>query len=226
MNSKQRFVLKPCFNNLSEYRLNYKDILTYVTVRSFYNSTDKYCYPSYQTLAKRSGLSKKFIAESVQRLECASLLDIWRVGKVRIKHCYKFNDDGQYQKIPLQIFDETALTSNEKGILLLLREYCNSMFECSKSISEISTSSGLTYRTIHRQFKSLILKGYVVEVEREDPLDKTIEKLFKLTDKLNWSFNGGSTTDINRGPKPPLDVNAIIAMHNKMVRQTRSNTNK
>ena len=112
MNSNARFVIKPNFNNLSEYRLKYTDILTYITIRSFYNSKDKYCYPSYNTIASLAKLSKKFVGESVKRLDKAGFLDIWKIGNVRVSHSYMFCDVVAFQKIPYQLFQATELTSN------------------------------------------------------------------------------------------------------------------
>src|SRR5687767_11159228 len=125
MNDSERFIIKPFFNNLSDYRLNYKDILTYITLRSFYNSKDKYCFPSYETIAKRAQLSKTFITQSIKRLEAAGFIEIWKVGKVRVRHCYKFSKLDQYQKIPYAFLDLGDLTTSEKAMLLLLREHFN-----------------------------------------------------------------------------------------------------
>lgn len=220
MNDTQRFIIKPNFKNLSEYRLNYKDILTYITIRSFYNSKDKYCYPSYATIAKRSGLSKKFISESVKRLECAGYLDIWKVGKFHVRHCYRFNDEGIYQKIPFSLLDANDISAFEKSMLLILVEYCDSLQRCFQSVSELAVSTGLTYRTIDCQLKSLILKGYVVQEMYENPLDKTFSKYFKLTDKLKWNFPGNfSFTSFKANDsKSESEGLAIVDMALKMVK--------
>ena len=213
----QRFVLKPRFNNLSEYELKYTDILTYTTIRSFYNSQDKYCYPSYDAISKRSGLSKKFISESIKRLECASLLDVWRIIKVRTQHCYKFPTEGTFDKVPFAIFDQSEFTAQELSMMLLLHEYCDSTFELNNSISELASSSGVPYRTLKTQIKSLLLKGYVVEVEREDFMNQTIEKVLKFTDKIDWCLPGSRSITIQQdSPKvSTFDVDAVVKMVRK-----------
>ncbi|WP_026896791.1 helix-turn-helix domain-containing protein [Daejeonella oryzae] len=194
MNSNARFVIKPNFKNLSEYKLKYTDILTYITIRSFYNSKDEYCYPSYNTIANLAQLSKKFLGESIKRLDKAGFLDVWKIGTVRVRHSYMFSEVVAYQKVPYQIFHSNDLTANEKSMLLLLREYCNSELDCCESISEIASVSGLTYRTIHKQFSSLVLKGYISDQIIEDASTKSLCKVFKFTDKLNWKYTMTSSS--------------------------------
>lgn len=229
MNDNQRFIIKPDFKNLSEHKLNYKDILIYIAIRSFYNFEDKYCYPSYDAIAKRAQLSKKFVGESVKRLEGAKFLQVWRVVKRRIRHYYRFDQPIiSYQKVPYQLLLDSDLTVFEKGILLLFREHCDSFYECSKSIAEIASESGLTYRTIHNQYQTLLLKGYIVECLYEDPLNNTLSKVIRLTQKLKWDFPQSQNTRsaINEAPeKPDFDINAIIKMATNMLinRGPRSN---
>jgi DNA-binding MarR family transcriptional regulator len=190
----QRYVLKPKFNNLSEYRLSQKDILIYTTIRSFFNTQDNFCYPSYATIAKRSGTSVHIVTHSVKRLECAGFIDVWKVGKFKRRHYYKFNDFDNYQKIPYSLFDADDLTAYEKSILLIIAEYSNSLQQIPESIGELASKIGMTYRSLMPQIKSLILKGYVVLEVYENPLDQTLTKYFKLTVKLRWNFPVNSST--------------------------------
>ena len=220
----QRFILNPQFNNLSEYKLKYTDILTYITIRSFYNTQDKYCYPSYQTISKRSGLSKKFISESIKRLECAGFLDVWKIGKFHVTHYYRFPKQEPLQKISDEIFECNDLTASEKSMLLIIAEYRNSSNRCEKSISELSGFTGLTVRVLNQQIKSLILKGYLAKELEENLLDKTLTTYLKLTDKLRWNFPGNSSFTVLRveTPEPPSGTHPIVDMAMNMLRPLKA----
>lgn len=209
MDNANRFIMKPKFNNLTEQGLNYKDILTYVAIRSYYNTKVKYCYPSYKTLEKVIGLGPKFISHSVKRLEKAGFLEVWRVGKGRVQHCYKFKDVGLYQKIPYELLNENAISAHEKAILLMLREFCDDQLRCTIPISEIASSTGLSYRSIHRQFQALTLKGYLVTCHVEDSATKTFSKVFDFSDKLPWRYKNCSLTVDS---KCEFDLNSILNM--------------
>ncbi|NEU09801.1 helix-turn-helix domain-containing protein [Flavihumibacter sp. R14] len=215
MDNAKRFILKPTFNNLTEQGLNYKDILTYVAIRSYYNTRDKYCYPSYKTLEKRTGLSSKFISQSIMRLDKAGYLHVWKLGKGRVQHCYKFPDNGTYHKIPYDLLEDKSLNPHEKSMLLLLREYCSDDLVSDNSIREIASLSGLTYRTIHKQFQALTLKGFIRYEEIENTESKTISKVFGFTDKINWQFNDGSIKIVGNSA---FNVDSIIDMWANSVR--------
>ena len=187
MNSNARFVIKPNFNNLSEYRLKYTDILTYITIRSFYNSKDKYCYPSYEAIATNGKISKKFVSESLKRLSKAGYINIWKIGKVRFRHCYRFKEISEYQKLPYSYLENQDLTLNEKGMLLLLSEYAIASV-VSQPLSEIALCTGLTYKTIGSQYKSLIEKGYLKESLIKEETNNTLTKIFSFTDLVKWDF--------------------------------------
>lgn len=186
MNSSTCFVLKPYFNALSEGWLNYQDILTYITIRSFYNPEDKYCHPSYQTIQKKLGMSKKFIARSIKRLQIAGLLECWKVGSSRVQHYYKFPQFEQLLKVPIAILEIEELTSNQKSMLLVLHEHSNSSLQCELTTSQLASKCSLSLNTINKLVKSLILKGYVTREVCEDKLKETLVKHLKLTDKINW----------------------------------------
>ena len=70
-------------------RLTGSELATYVSVRSFKNSSTGKCYPSMQTIAKRALLSMRTIQAAKQSLRDQGLLE-WEVrGR---KHVYSFPD--------------------------------------------------------------------------------------------------------------------------------------
>ena len=71
-------------------RLTGSELATYVSVRSFKNSSTGKCYPSMQTIAKRAGYSRKTVQAAKQSLRDHGLLE-WEVrGR---KHVYWFPED-------------------------------------------------------------------------------------------------------------------------------------
>jgi hypothetical protein len=182
------FIYKPNFGNLTDQGLQYKDVLVYIGIRSFYNEQDKLGFPSYRTITKRVGCSIVFLRESIERLRHAGFLHVWKIGKFRPKHYYKFENTGLLTKIPFQIISTEELTVSEKATLAILREYC-SFGKSYINLEDVSIQSGIAIRTLTSHFKSLLLKGYVTEGFFEDVLNSTIINNFSLTDKINWSWD-------------------------------------
>ena len=220
MDDRNRFILKPRFSNLAEYQLQYKDILTYVTIRSYYNTQKKYAYPSYATINSRSGLSTKFISESVKRLEAAGFIDIWKVGKFHVRHYYRFDETMDRQKIPYDFLNSEDLTATEKCMLLMIADSGCTFFDYEQVIETVSKNSGLVKKTITHYIKTLILKGYLAEELFENPLDKTLTKYLKLTDKLKWSLSYTSSATSLKATElePKSEIEDIIKMATDMFR--------
>jgi DNA-binding MarR family transcriptional regulator len=214
MNDRNRFILKPRFGNLAEYQLHYKDILTYVTIRSYYNTQKKYAYPSYATIKSRSGLSVKFISESVKRLEAAGFIDIWKVGKFHVSHYYRFDETMGRQMIPYDLLDSEDLTTTEKCMLLMIADSGSTSFDYEQAIDTISKNSGLVKKTITHHVKTLILKDYLAEELFENPLDKSLTKYLKLTDKFKWKLNYTSSAASLKAneSQPKSEIEDIIKM--------------
>ena len=198
MRISNRFILKPDFHNLGKLGLDYKDLLTYITIRSFNNTKSKYCYPSYRAISKISGQSTNLIAKSIRRLREAGILTAWAVGKRRKAYWYAFDDVAGLYKVPYELLNDPDLTSHEKAILILLSEYCKDGF-CAESVEEIAAKSSVSKRSLESQYETLLLKGYIAESMYEDRLSGTLTKHFTFTRKLNWSFkiydNQDSPTD-------------------------------
>lgn len=216
MRISDRFILKPDFYNLGELGLDYKDLLTYITIRSFYNSKSKYCYPSFRAISKLSGLSTYFVGKSMKRLRDAGILDVWVVGGRRKKaYWYMFENISGLNKVPYELLLDYDLTTNEKSILILLSEYCKQGF-CSDSIAEIVDKSGVSQRVIETWYQTLLLKGYIAESIYEDPLEGTISKYFYFTRMLGW--DNGLYSPVNENIKSLTidDIFQIYHNHRKV----------
>ncbi|HEY0769419.1 MAG TPA: hypothetical protein VGD31_03735, partial [Sphingobacteriaceae bacterium] len=117
------------------------------------------------------------------------------------------------------LFEIDELTSNQKSILLLIHENCNSLLRCELTTSELSSKCGLALNTITSLVNSLVLKGYLVRDVYEDPLNDILVKYIQLTDKIKWPsqihiLSDCLKADISQTP----NANAILDMVMKMVR--------
>lgn len=168
-------VLKPLFGNLKEKNLTYRDILTYITIRSSHKSKDKFCYPSLNEISKLSGLSVKVIKPSIKRLEDAGYLEVKEVAKSWAKRIYTFDYDGMFQEVHLALLFDNDLSVNEKAFLLLVMEYAQD--ESYDSPKDIASKSGIGYNTCIQLYKSLLDKGY---------LSESVDFDEKLNDYIAW----------------------------------------
>ena len=64
-------------------------LATYVSIRSFKNSSTGKCFPSMRTIAKRAGYSRKTVQAAKQSLRDHGLLEWELRGR---KHVYSFPD--------------------------------------------------------------------------------------------------------------------------------------
>jgi len=185
MFTNNQFILKPIFIDITKSRIKYTDVLTYVTIRSF-NSYNDNCFPSYETIAARSGFGRKFTIESVDRLEKAGYLKVYRSKSLRQPNKYMFpryKYDAAENPISYAIF-ELDLTRNELAMLLCLRQVINCYKPSYYSMKHYTSQLGLSYDTISKQFRSLVRKGYI-----NVTINIRGKKLVMLSDALRWHFD-------------------------------------
>jgi biotin operon repressor len=187
MSIKQRpFVMMPYFLDLTNQNLKYLDVLTYVAVKSFDNAKNN-CFPSYEAIAERSGLSRSFIIESINRLQASKYLSVYkregyRAPNKSFPNQYSFMIDAKdyYFMIPYEIFNLLDLTNYERAMLLLLRQFSVTLVELYGSINEFADCLGLTKQTIYKQYLSLVAKGYLDKVRLKSKITKLL--------KIDWNY--------------------------------------
>jgi Fic family protein len=193
----KRFVALPMQLFLNEYgltkQIHYKDILTYITLRSYYNTETKLCYPSYETLQARSGMGRTFIIQSVKRLHRLGVIDIQEPDSKYKSNRYTFEEFDLFEKIPYEVFD-AELSSTDKSMLLLLRFFFNGL-RCWMTISEICSHLNLRYSQVYPRFKALKEKGFIAE-RKIGPMGPITELAF--TDKINWRYDYNSKHEDRR----------------------------
>ena len=202
--TQRAFIKKPIFQNFNSNNLIYLDVLTFTAVKSFDNPNEQ-CFPSYETIAEKARLSKDFVMDSIQRLEDANYLSVYRNPKFRgpnrsYPNKYFFPEFEVYNPIPLEVLNVEDLTAYEKAMLLLLRQFAASPSDIHGSMDDFSNKLGLTKRTIYKQYLSLNKKAY---------LDKGRLRKHQLTTllKIDWSYP--EHLKINKISKPI--VNLLIA---------------
>lgn len=179
----------PYFLKLNEQKLKYLDLLTYVAIKSFDNPEAE-CFPSYETIAERAGLSRDFIIRSINRLKEAKYIRIWRKAgfqspnKSYPNHYYftKIAKSDYFFMIPYEVLNQPRLTAHEKAMLICLYQFGITPYELHGSINTFAKHLGLTYKAVHNQYKSLVSKGYL----DDSKLKKNRTTQLKLID-LNFT---------------------------------------
>lgn len=188
--ANRRFVAMPDFLKLKEQNLKTLDVLIYVTIRSFHNSTTGKCYPSYEKIMDRSGLSRGFIADSIKRLEVSGHFKVIHSNRQGTCNQYLFDKLEHFQRIPYELFEAKDLSAYEKAMLLCLRPFfMNDLLVCGSSIKTISKWLGVSYKQVYSPYKSLIEKGYLKELCKIYS-DKSYTSLY-FDDKINWEYDYG-----------------------------------
>lgn len=185
------YIKKPHFTGFDNNSLHYIDVLTYVTIRSFDNYTDKECFPAYETIAERMGASRSLVIKSVKRLVQAGYLIKRR--RYDQSNLYFFPNADIVDKIPVEVL-ELDISIYEKAMLLLLRQCCvGTRINISGNIKDIADKLGLSYKVVYTQIKSLVEKGLVTEF--------LIYKsnTYVLSNLIDWSYSTDAGTGYSKG---------------------------
>jgi AraC-like DNA-binding protein len=191
------YVNVPDFLDLKDKNLQYLDALIYVTIKSFNDTSSDICFPSHETIAKRAGMSTRFVIDSIKRLEAYSLIKVERSKdrfKKRASNYYCFIEGvGKMfhttKKIPTAIFDAKELTANEKAMMICLRQFFNhGLLTSIWTVSEYAKRLGLSYSIVKKQFDSLVVKGFITESQKLLKSLKKSNKVYKFSNKINWDY--------------------------------------
>ena len=206
-NANGRFVVMPSLLKLSDIKIKYQDALTYLSLRSFNNSSNGKCYPAYETIAARAGASRGFIIKSIERLESSKLITVEHSTKKNVSNKYSFRKVQVFDQIPYQFFNVVDLTLHEKALLLCLRQFFNQgPLQSIYSIKEFCGFLGLTYNTVSPLYLSLKSKNYISSVIKYNSEGKILSKTDTLTPKINWPYGYKKTLTDPRVKKTRLLV--------------------
>jgi DNA-binding MarR family transcriptional regulator len=182
-----RFILLPSHINLTRERLHYRDLLTYITIRSFNNENEGICTPTYDKIVERSGMSRKFISKSIKRLQRSGYLEVTRSSTRRACNQYSLQKVLAFSPIPHSIFAADDLTANQRAMLITLRQFFDSI-SLELYVGNLASMAKLldvSYKTIYTQYVALVASGYIEEVFKTYKSRKS-RKIIRLSEKLNW----------------------------------------
>jgi DNA-binding MarR family transcriptional regulator len=190
-NDSKGWVAFPQFLFLNENRLKYQDALIYITTRSFLNTASGNCFPSYETIAEKAGVSRTFVSKSLKRLKASGLLTTHtrKVATNRnLPNQYVFDDFKQFEQIPVEIFDCDDLSYTEKAMMICLRQFfIHGPLQCTYTIKTMADSLGITSRMLSAQLTGIIDKGYVIKTLRKLRDGTRLKSKYALSDKLPWT---------------------------------------
>lgn len=190
-NDSKGWVAFPQFLFLNETRLKYQDALIYVTIRSFLNSATTLCFPSYETIAEKAGVSRTFVSNSLKRFKYSGLLTkhTRKVSTNRNSpNIYIFDKFKQFEQIPVEIFGCDDLSYTEKAMLICLRQFfIHGPLQCTYTIKKMASLLGISPRMLSAQFTGIIDKGYVTKTLRKLRDGTRLNSKYALSNKLPWT---------------------------------------
>jgi len=176
-----QFVLVPRILQLEQKKLQYLDILVYASLRSFDNKQPGNCYPSHVGIAKRAGLSRRFVITSIGRLEKAGLITVHRSNKVKEPNQYWFEDKQvglALSPIPIALFNVSCLTANQKAMLICLRQFFeHGYLQSTHTLQVMAFGLGLTVAKVYEQYRELVAKNYIAEAVMQPKTSKACKRL-------------------------------------------------
>jgi hypothetical protein len=211
-NVNRRFVAMPYFLNLDKQNLKTLDTLIYITIRSFHNSSTGLCYPSYEKIMEKSGLSRGFVADSIKRLEAAGHFKITHSNRQGTCNQYYFNKLHPFKPIPYDLFEAIDLTCYEKAMLLCLRPFfIIDILVYLGSIKSIAKALGLSYKQVYSPYKSLIAKGYLKECSKISKSSAKGSNYLYLTDKIYWEYDFKKEINVfdNKNSISPVKIKVV-----------------
>ena len=191
MNENKHHVQLP--NNMClSGELSPKDLLVYVSIKSFLNKNSKECFPSLDTIVERSGVSKPTVRKSIEILKKENYISVKIKGR---SNYYSFNSYKTFEPFSYDFIKDKNLDANLKAYIIttqqLMFKDAEGYGKISYSDSELASLINIDKRTITKYNKSLEEKGYlsIVPTNKKDDISgvKINEKIFHL-DKLGQAI--------------------------------------
>ena len=195
MTTKQHVQLP---NNMTKSgELSPKDLLVYVTIKSFMNKDSKECFPSIETIVERSGVSKPTVRKAIEALKREEYITVRTEGR---RNIYKFSPYKTFEPFSYDFVKDKTIDANLKAYIIatqqLMFKDVNGYGKISYSDIELANQINLDKRTVAKYNKELEDKGYLTLVptnkkEFDSGLQIT-EKIFhldKLGQSIIWALN-------------------------------------
>lgn len=185
MVSKQHVQLP---NNMTKSgELTPKDLLVYVTIKSFMNKDSKECFPSLDTIVELSGVSKPTVRKSIETLKKEKYISVRTEGR---RNVYSFNSYKTFEPFSYDFIRDKTIEPNEKAYIIasqqLMFKEQEGFGKMTYSNEELSKLINLDKRTIAKYDKSLEEKGLlsIVKTNKKDSETGLLinEKIFHLNE--------------------------------------------
>lgn len=174
MENKQ-FVKVPNID-LKAQGLEMKDLVVYAYLKRHYNHITGESFPSLQTLATESGISKPTVMKCISRLEAAGYISITKQNKV---NHYRFSSVNKFEIYSFDFLDDTTLSTSDKAYIICMQPH---MFKDNQlgigkitySELDIANKLGIDLRTL-RKYESHLQQGdhpimTLVPTKKKDPI--------------------------------------------------------
>ena len=115
----EQFVKVPKID-LRAQGLEMKDLVIYAYLRKHYNNATQDAFPSFDTLAKESGISKPTVLKCVKRLEEKEFISI--VKKNKVNH-YTFSEVNKFEIYSYEFLDDPTLSTSDKAYIICMQPH-------------------------------------------------------------------------------------------------------
>ena len=138
-----------------------KDLLVYLTIKTYENWETHEAFPSMETIANDLGCDKRTVSASIKRLETSEFLSIKKSGR---RNIYTFKKYLHFEPFSLEFLKNPDLTLTEKAYLVAQQQFMIKDHGDGKiidNIIETSNKIAMSPSTIRRCDKSLEAKKYL-----------------------------------------------------------------
>lgn len=173
-NTKNQFVSVPV-ELITSNTSHPPDLLIYAVIKSFMNYKTKIAFPSIDKIAELSELSRPTVIKSIENLETNNFISVSKDGR---KNVYSFYEFDKFENYKVDFLKSDLVDKNEKALILSLRHYLfvnQGEGKTYYSDDEIAEKINSSKRFVVNTNKSLVKKGYLIELERNGKLYKLNE---------------------------------------------------
>lgn len=161
-----------------------KDLLVYLTIKTYENWETHEAFPSMETIAQDLGCDKRTVSASIKRLEKSEFLSIKKKGRGNV---YTFKKYLHFEPFSLEFLKNPDLTITEKAYLVAQQQFMikeDGVGKITDNILETSSKIAMSPNTIRRCDKSLEAKKYldIKTTKHRDPETGLLqtEKIYHL----------------------------------------------
>lgn len=173
-------------NNMTiENSLTPKDLLVYVNIKRHQNSVTKEAFPSTETIAKESGISKPTVLKCIKNLEAAEYISIRKSGR---KNIYSFNPYKRFEVFSEEFLDNPDIDANVKAYIIATQQVLfkdiEGLGKTTYSNIELANIINMDRNAISKYDKLLENKGLLTTLSVKDSETgmKVNEKIFHLNE--------------------------------------------